>query len=173
MRALFRKRQNGERGVAFTELLITMPLLTITMLASVDIGRLIYFNQVATDLSREAANLVSRGATPQATFAATLLADEPLDLVADGGIVISQVRRRDVNDDTPWIFQQDKTGGLEEFASKVGAVNQAANIPYVESLEPGVTIMAVEIVHSFDPIFDLTGFGLALYPNVVYDAAFF
>ena len=67
MKLRMARRCDAERGVAFTELLITLPLLAVTMLACIDIGRLIYFNQVATDLSREAANLVSRGATPRVT----------------------------------------------------------------------------------------------------------
>jgi hypothetical protein len=36
-----------------------------------------------------------------------------------------------------------------------------------------VTLTVVELVHGFEPIFAVEAFGLDIYPEVLYDAAFF
>ncbi len=168
-----KSKSKGERGIAFAELVIVLPLLLVTMFAAFDVGRMIYFNQVLTDLTREAGNLVSRGATPNETFFATFAADDPLDLQNGGGIIISRVSRRDAINDQPWIFEQDRAGANTTYASHVGIVNGPANIPNVTELAPGVTIMAVEIVHGFNPVFAFSRLGLDIYPTEIYDAAYF
>jgi hypothetical protein len=55
----------------------------------------------------------------------------------------------------------------------VGLVNGPAHVPNVDALEPGVTVMAVELVHGFEPLFPIDAFGLDFFPEVLYEAAFF
>lgn len=162
-----------ERGAIMAELAIVFPLMLIVILATVDMGRLVYTNQMLTDLSREAGMLVSRGATFTQAFDATFTSDSPLDVRADGGVIISRVRRRDVDDSQPWVFTQERAGSLTSYGSKVGAVNGPATIPDVTSLDTGITIMVVEMIHPFDPIFGFAPLGLTFYPDTVYEAAYF
>lgn len=166
-------RRKAERGVALTELAIILPLMLIMMLASVDVGRLIYRDQVLTDLTRGAGNLVSRGSTPAEAFAATFAADKNLDLQNKGGIIITRVRRRNTNNAQPWVYEQDRAGANTTYTSKIGAVNGPANIPNVTSLAPGVTIMGVEIVNDYTPLFPFAELGLNFYPDTLYAAAYF
>ena len=168
--ARHRFARRSERGAVMAEMGLVLPLLLIVMLAGIDLGRLVYSNQILTDLTREAAMLVSRGATSNEAFTATFRADAPLDLQAHGGIIISRVRRKNVDDPTPWIFTQDRGGALAA-TSRVGVVGGAAVIPNVTSMAPGVTIMAVEILHPFDPVFGLEQLGVNMYPDLVYEAA--
>lgn len=155
------------------ELALVLPLLMVAIMATVDLGRLIYVRQVLTDLSRESGNLVSRGSTPQDAFMASASADEPLDIENEGTMIITTVRRRDHDDDRPWVFDQVSEGSLSEHSSRIGRMGGPANIPGVESLERGVTIMGVEIYHSFQPLFRLDAYGLNFYPEIVYDVSFF
>jgi Flp pilus assembly protein TadG len=166
------KRRRRDAGAVMAELGILLPVFMIIMLASIDLGRLVYTNQIMTDLTREAAMLVSRGAQAEAAFAATFRADAPLDIEATGGIIISRVRRKAPDDASPWVFAQEAAGGLSA-TSRVGVTGGPASIPNVESIPPGVTVMAVEILHPFDPVFSLQGLGVDIYPEVVYEAAYF
>jgi hypothetical protein len=154
------------------ELGVLLPVLLVMLLAIFDLGRLVYTNQIMTDLTREAAMMVSRGATSVAAFDATFRADEPLDVQATGGIIISRVRRKDADDAQPWVFTQERAGALTA-SSRIGEPGGPAEIPNVEQILPGITIMVVEILHPFDPIFTLQGLGVDIYPEMVYEAAYF
>jgi Flp pilus assembly protein TadG len=167
-----RLRGGRQAGAVMAEMGLVLPLLLIVMLAGIDLGRLVYSNQILTDLTREAAMLVSRGATSNEAFVATFRADAPLDVQADGGIIISRVRRKDANDASPWVFTQERGGALTS-TSRVGVVGGPAVIPNVTSIAPGVTIMAVEVLHPFAPVFNLAHLGVNMYPDVVYEAAYF
>jgi len=162
-----------ERGAATAELALLLPVLLTTLMAVVDFGRLVYCNQITTDLTREAANLVSRGSSVQSVWAATASADGPIQLDESGEMIISVVRRRSSTDGTPWIFEQTSNGPLTDVNSRVGRVNQKAKIPHITSLAAGVTVTAVEMYHSFEPIFVGGDTTLEIYPDVVYGAAFF
>jgi hypothetical protein len=166
-------RAHAQKGAVLAELGIFMPLLLIVMLATVDLGRLVYTNQTLADLSREAAMLVSRGGSSSAAFQATFMADDPFDLESDGGIIISRVRRRSTDDAQPWVFSQDRAGSFTAQSSHVGEPGGPADIPEITTLAPGVSITTVEVVLPFEPVFGLEGLGLDFYPAVVYDAAYF
>lgn len=164
---------NRERGVVLTEFTILLPVLLVIMMGLVDLGRVIYAHQIMTDLTREAASLVSRGASPAQAYFATSLDEGPIRVDENGGVIISTVIRRDLDDPTPWIVEQVKNGPLGTVASRVGTPGGPASIPNVDGMQPGVTMMAVEIVHRFEPVFGLAEFGLDFYPDVLYDVAFF
>lgn len=168
-----RHDRGTEGGAVMLELGVFLPLLFVVILATVDLGRLVYTNQMMADLSREAAMLVSRGASSDEAFAATFLSDAPLDVESEGGVIISRVRRRNIDDSQPWVFTQDRAGGLEAEESRVGMVGGPADIPDVDALGPGITIMTVEVLHGFTPVFGLEGLGLDFYPEVIYDASYF
>jgi hypothetical protein len=166
-----RRRQ---RGVALSELAIAMPLLLVMVLATVDFGRYIYSNQVANDLAREAGMLVSRGATYAQAFQATFDADAPLDVQRHGNIVISRIRRHDDTDASPWIVEQETAGVPSGYASRIGSVDGPAELSQIDALTGGVTLMAVEINHRFEPLFlPSTVFGVNIYPGDVYNVAIF
>jgi hypothetical protein len=149
-------------------------MLLIMALATVDFGRYIYCNQVANDLAREAGMLVSRGATYDEAFEATFNADGPLDVESHGNIVISRIRRHSDGDSNPWIVEQESTGEFTENLSRIGSVGGPAELPEIPSLGTGVTLMAVEINHRFEPLFlPMSVFGVSIYPDNVYNAAIF
>jgi hypothetical protein len=166
-------RRRVERGTALAEMTILLPLLMVMVLVGVDFGRLVYANQVIVDLTREAANLVSRGATAEDAFAGAFLAPSELDVFGKGGMIISEVQRKSAKDATPWVIRQERRGAMSSASSRVGQLNGKATIPNVTQLDVGLTIMAVEIMHPFDPVFHLESMGLNLYPKTLYDVAYF
>lgn len=168
-----RSSRRGQSGLAYTELLIVTPLLSAMLLGAIDLGRLIFFKQVMTNLTREAGSLVSRGSTAEQTITATELADDPLDIAANGLMIISRIQRHNLSDPTPWIIEQVQSGALAEYGSEVGVENDLAAIPGIDLLDEGVTITAVEIFHDYEPVFALDGLGLNFYPEVLYDVSWF
>ncbi|TFH21362.1 MAG: pilus assembly protein [Myxococcales bacterium] len=165
--------RNAQKGATLTELMILAPILVTTMLGSIDLGRLVFTRQVLTDLSREAANLVSRGATAQEALTATLLANQAFDLDSNGAIIISRVQRRSPTEARAWVVEQEIRGSAGGYSSHIGQLDGAADIPKMTTIEPGVTFTAVEIFIQFEPRFAFASLGLDLYPDVIYDAAFF
>jgi hypothetical protein len=168
-----RRSRSGERGVAISELAVGLPILLILAMAIVDFGRFIYCNQVVNDLVREAGMLVSRGATYEETFDATFRADGPLDVRASGLVVISRIRRQSPGNATPWIVDQEQSGALSGISSRLGSRGGPAALPEIKTLEPGVTLMAVEISHAYAPLFPITLLGLNFYPDRIYNLALF
>lgn len=164
-------RRKRERGTALSETVVLLPLLLLLVIVCVDFGRMVYTSQVLIDLTREAANLVSRGSTTTETFTAILSTSREYDIVGKGGMIISQVERRSATDPTPWVMSQDRRGSLG--GSRVGSVNGPAKVPNVKQLEVGITVFAVEVEYPFTPIFKTGWLGLNPYPTSIYDAAYF
>jgi Flp pilus assembly protein TadG len=166
-------KRGSQKGTALAELAVLLPVVITTLLAVIDFGRLVYCYQVATDLTREAANLVSRGTPTTDAWNAAASADGPIQLDEDGEMIISVIRRKSTADSTPWIFEQTSNGPLLSVKSQVGILNQKAKIPHITSIGAGVTVTAVEIYHGFEPIFASGDLALTMYPEFVYGAAFF
>ena len=162
-----------QRGSSLAELAILLPVILAVLLGVIDFGRLVYAHQALGDLSREAANLVSRGATVEASFAAAAAGDGPVRVSEHGAMIISTIRRRSLDDPTPWIFDQYAGGPRTWLESRVGVSGGAARVPYLDELDVGVTVFAVELFHDFAPLFPAAALGLNFYPETVYEAAFF
>ena len=167
-----RSGRNLQRGVAMAEFAIALPVLLLLVMATVDFGRYVYNMQIVNDLAREGAMLVSRGATYDQTFTATFGADAPLDIENYGAIIVSRIRRQSAGNPQPWIFDQQSAGAVIG-ASRIGVEGGPANLPDIDELETGVTMMAVEVSHQFVPLFPIDALGLDVYEDGVYNAAIF
>ena len=166
-------RRDHERGASLAELAVILPVILVLLLGIIDMGRVFYAHQVLSDLSREAANLVSRGSTVDMAFAAASLDEGPVSITDHGVMIVSTIRRRSADDATPWVVDQARRGIASPSASRVGAPGGAAHVPNVSALDSGITIIAVELMHGFEPLFPVERFGLEFYPEIVYEAAFF
>jgi len=165
--------RDRQRGASLAELAVILPVVLVFLLGIVDMGRMFYARQVLNDLSREAANLVSRGSTVEAAFAAASFDEGPVSVAEHGAMIVSTIRRRSNDDATPWIVDQQRRGAVTSAASRVGDQGQVAKVPNITELEPGVTLIAVELMHGFEPLFSIDRLGLDVYPEIVYEAAFF
>jgi Flp pilus assembly protein TadG len=168
-----RSARRRQKGVAFLEFALIVPFLAYLMLAGIDVGRLLTLRQQMTDLSREAANLVSRGSSADDAFATTQHAGGPFAQAAQGKIIVSRISRRSANDATPIVAEQETSGTLPSASSRVGTTGGPATLPGVTALDPGVMLTSVELIHSFQPLFPLTPVGRVVFPSQVYDVAVF
>ena len=163
----------SQRGVVLTEFVLLLPVLLIIMMGLYDLGRVIYTHQVMTDVTREAANLVSRGSSINQAYFAAGADVGPIDIEKHGGMIFTTVQRRSTDDATPWVFDQQRKGPRGIVASRIGKPGGKAEIPNLDAIAPGVTLMVVELVHGFEPIFASEDFGFDFYPENLYDVAFF
>ncbi|WLI87756.1 TadE/TadG family type IV pilus assembly protein [Massilia sp. R2A-15] len=173
------------RGSAAVEFAILLPLLLLLALALVDIGRAIQVNLVLINLSREGANVASRGnqlnsASSQALMNALASTTPPLRMQTRGMIYISKIMGHMQNGAVRnVILEQYRWEGNSSFAPpstvwNCGAWsnNQCSEIPpnpdnaATASAMPGLladgeVIYAVETFYNFDMLFSNwnVGFG--------------
>jgi hypothetical protein len=165
-------RCSDQRGIAVTEFALLFPLLVAMVMALVDVSRMVYTQQRLNDLSRETANLVSRGTSIDSAINSVLHTSEVFDLDENSLVIVSRVRRRAADDPTPWVSFQT-AAGISVYRSRVGDVGSIAKIPGVASLPQGVTVTTVELVQDFDPLFPAVDLGLDFYPEQIYQAAYY
>jgi Flp pilus assembly protein TadG len=164
-RSLWRCR----RGQGLTELALSVPLLMILALGMIEVNRAIETNHVISTLTREGANVASRGSTLDETVAATRTGQQATGLGTVGGVVASEIV---VTNGIPRIVAQATSAGLT-MASQVGMPDSVA-VPYqATGLTEGRSYFVVEM---FLPYQSMTGFDKlmpGLTPQVLYDRTLF
>lgn len=167
------RRRHGARGTALMETAIILPFLLTLIMAVTDFGRLISLRQDMSDAARDAANIVSRGGVPQDGITSVTVAGSRFaPPTSDGVVIVSTITAHTSNDSTPWVIDQESTGGLSA-TSRIGSMNAKATVPGFTTLTSGMTLTVVELYHAFTPAFPLKGFGLNIYPAQVYELAVF
>jgi hypothetical protein len=164
------RRRERQRGVALIELGIALTFVVMLLLALADVARLLTLRQELSDVCREAGNLVSRGGTMSDAITMTNEAIATFGDPTDSGIVVSRVQRRSAGDSTPWIVEQ-VTDGTHGGDGTIGVLDGPASLPAIASLADGVTIMVVEVIHGFRPVFGPAG--QRFYPTRVRELAVF
>jgi Flp pilus assembly protein TadG len=164
-RALWRCR----RGQGLIELAVTMPLLMLIALGMIEVNRAIETNHVLSTLTREAANLASRGSTLAEAVDATRANQAATGLGSVGGVVASRIQ---ISGGLPRIVSQVSSAGYG-YSSMVGLPDSVAQ-PYVTAdLTEGRAYYVVEI---FLPYSSVTGFDRLMpgtIPSVLYDRTLF
>jgi Flp pilus assembly protein TadG len=161
------------RGVAVVEFALVLPLLLVMLFGVLELGRIVFIRQIMINVSREAANLASRGTPLQDAIAAVQASATPLDLETDGYVILSEVRR-DANGNA-FIYQQ-RAAGDDTQASRVGSgAGSAASLPPTPIALPpdGLSLFAAEVFYRADPITPLTSLIGATFEDSYYDVAFF
>lgn len=180
-------------GIAALELAFILPILCMMIFAIVDIGRLVDARLVVTNLSREGANLASRGIDPnpaannQLPDILTYLADSssPLNMARSGKICITTITAgTSAKSPDPTITSQVSTGGLS-VASAISAnatdlgLTGAMYNHLVFNTENQVAdilgVSVVEVFYDYTPITPLANFvpGLLATGDIVGSTAIF
>ncbi|UCH84715.1 MAG: pilus assembly protein [Candidatus Latescibacterota bacterium] len=138
----------NQRGNAFIEFTVLLPLLLLLLVGLVDLCMLLDEQLTLVHLGREAASVFSRGAGFEETFAAITNADGALQLDGDAGRIILTRIALD-NRGRPVITAQRSIGSLTR-PSRVGtlpagAATAPATIPNGRDLHPGMSIAVVEL----------------------------
>lgn len=160
-------------GLAVVEFAMILPMLLVILFGVIDFGRAVLVRQVMINISREAANLASRGTDLNDVVNAIQLSSAPLSLVNNGYLVITEVER-DINGNTS-ITDQIEAGG-QPGNSRVGSgVGNAATLPVTDTPIPlpGQNMFVAEVFYRSPPITPLGQLVNITLGEVYYDAAFF
>jgi Flp pilus assembly protein TadG len=167
-----KRNRAHESGQAMLEFAIIASLIITLVFALIDFGRAFNSLQVMIGLSRQGSNLASRGDTLTASAAAVVSGDAPLDLTANGEVIVTSVTN---NSGSNLITGQTSQGGISQ-TSKVGTgVGAVATVPasVVAMLQPGKTVYITEVFYSFQPITPIGSLLGVVMPSTLYEAAYF
>jgi Flp pilus assembly protein TadG len=144
---------SGERGQALIELAITLLLLVVLMMGVYDYSRAIHAQSIITNMSREAANLVSRANVNLSGTEATDVQNimdligktaQPLDMVNQGMMYVYKVER--VNGQyttTPYSWTRSVLSSKPSASNSLGGA----------TLLDGQTAYGVEVYYQYRSIF--------------------
>ena len=163
------------------ELTLVVVVLLVLMFGLIDFGRAIYMQQVITNLTREGANLASRGPGDTRTeiisnaVAAVIASASPLSITTNGVVIITAVTNNARG--SFFINEQQKKGALTD-NSKVGTrVGGTATLPPTSPFPPlsqsNHTVYVAEIYYKYTPITPIGKFLKITLPTRLYDAAYF
>jgi len=142
-------------GQSVVEFALILPIVLGLFVGMAELGLFLYRQVSLTHLSREAAAVLSRGATFDATFEALAAADGSLDLDGPKGrIILTEIRR--VGEGTPIIVHQEARGGLGR-SSVFGSLQpnhpeSPATVPNGMTLPPGMSLWGVEVFSKQEPL---------------------
>lgn len=170
-RLTYRARQ---RGIALVEFALIAPVLILLMLGIFDYSRAIQANNILINMSREAGNLVARTtANPQYIMTAVADTADPLDMAAQGSLVITRLSgradgRADVVEQYRWTGGTNKQsriwsgcGTWVSGACTLPSPRPAVTLPVV--LSTGEMVYAVESYYRYDALF---GFAMPVDPDM-------
>ena len=173
-RTCFIRVSRDQSGHALVEFSFVVLILAVLIFALIDFSRAISTRQVLTNLSREAANLASRGTSLSNTLVAVKASAQPLDIDQKGYVILSVVHRDNASNATVTV---QLTGGGVPSASRVATagVGRPPTLPPTPELlpQPNRTLHVAEVFYRFAPVTPVGQLlGLVL-PTTQYDVAYF
>ncbi len=156
---------------ALIEFVFVVFMMVALLFGLIDFGRAIYEKEVLTNLSREGANLASRGASLSNTVAAVMAGAGTLNFTNNGLIIVSSVFN---SNNTYYVTAQVSQGGLA-VKSKVGSAGGKATMPAAAIPIPqsNQTVYVTEVFYQFKSITPIGTILNVAMTNQLYDAAYF
>ncbi len=161
-----------QSGQAMLEFAIIASLIITLAFAVVDFGRAFNQLQVMIGLTQQGSNLASRGTPLVDSATAVVNGDAPLDLNANGEVVVTAVTK---NAQGNVITGQVIKGGVTR-ASKVGqGVGTIATLPAAAAamLQAGQTIYITEVFYNYQAITPMAKLVKIVMPSTLYQVAYF
>jgi Flp pilus assembly protein TadG len=163
------QKVNGRSGQALIEFALVAVMLLLVLFGVIDFSRIILDRLVMINVSREGANLISRGTDMTNALNALVTSAYPLNINSNGYIILSSVYN---NSGVLKITSQKTTGG-KPAVSHVGSTNTTVTLPNPNLPLPNQTLYVAEVFYTFTPVTPLGALlGITL-PMTNYDAAFF
>lgn len=165
------KPRRSRSGGALVELAMVAVVLLLLLYGMIDFGRALLARHAITSLSREAANLESRGTTLGDTLEATLQSSGPLDLAHHGFVILTAVARDSRGNLT--ITAQQSAGGRPA-RSRIGTIGGGPiQLPNDGVPLRGQTLYVAEVFVDFAPVTPVGSWIGTRFPSSLYDVAFF
>lgn len=166
-------RRRRESGQALVEFVFAGLFMLLLVFGLIDFGRALMMRQILVAVSREGANLASRGTSLDDTITAVNISAQPLNLQANGYVIVTAVYRQP--NGALRVADQRKAGGLPH-ASRVGnTIGGPATLPATSAEVPprGRTLYVVEVTHRYTPITPLGQLLGSVLPTQLTDVAYF
>jgi hypothetical protein len=168
-----RHDRGRQRGIAVVEMALILPIMLVMLFGIIEFGRIVLIRQVMINVSREAANLASRGTPLDEAILAVQMSSSPLDLGADGYVILTEVVRDGAGAAR---VRRQTASGAHPGGSRVGGVlGGLANLPATPTPIPpadGSLFVAEVFYHAetITPLGDLVG---TFVNETFYDSAYF
>jgi Flp pilus assembly protein TadG len=167
-------KSNSQSGQALVEFGISSAMLLTLLFGLIDFSRAIYTRQIMVNLSREAANLASRGTSLSNTFDAVRTSALPLEIDTKGFVILSVIYR---NSNSVAVVTNQLTGGGLQTGSRVAA-GGVGTAPVLPATNPALPIpkqmlYVAEIYYGFTPVTPVGRLLNLVLPSKLYDVAYF
>lgn len=143
-------------------------LLILLAFGAVEFGNLMAVKHELTSISREGANIASRGVDADSALTIVLVNGSSLDLGSRGGAIVSLM---EVEDGVVRIQTQRATDGVAGM-SRLGAEGDVADLEDPGFLE-GQDLVAMEIIHDYRRLTPLGAFVEGLDMDTIYTRSIF
>ena len=163
------RRLRGEKGQALVEAAIVLPLLLLILLGLIESGNGLAIKHKMAVLSREGANIASRGSSLQETLDVVMNGGDEIQLSGNGGAIISRIV---VTAGTPVVMNQLAYSGFEG-RSRLGLPDSTAVALETVPLTEGQILYAVEILFEYKPLTPVGSIVPKVFADEVYERAIF
>lgn len=158
-----------DRGQGLVELMLTLPVLLTVMFGVLELGTLLDVSHSMTSLTREGANMASRGAAIDSVLRITTMNGRSIGLTDAGGAIVSEI---EIQGGVPIILDQVASGGYTG-ASRLGVLGSPATPLVGTGLLGGKLYYAVEVFAPYRPFTPLDRLVAAIVPDTLYDRTVF
>jgi hypothetical protein len=168
----FRRPRGGrrfDRGQGLVEVTLTRPVLLTVTFGILELGTLLDISHSISGLSREGANMASRGAVLDSVVMVTTLNGRTIGLQDGGGVIASEV---EVQGGVPIVIDQFATSGYTSL-SRVGDLGSPASALTGQGLHDGRRYYIVEVFAPYQPFTPLEALVESLVPDTLYDRTVF
>ena len=156
-----------ERGQSLVEIAISLPFLLLVFMGMVELTHAYDMVHGMGTLSREAANIASRGATLTEAQGVVLTNGSELGIGSRGGVVVSRI---EFGGGTPRVAEQLVSSG---YASRLGARNERVGALRSAGYSVDTEVYAVEVFLEYRPITPIGNWLEGAIPDVLYQRAVF
>lgn len=167
--ALARRLGRDDGGQELVELAFVLPVLLIVLLGILEFGHMLDSRHTLSVLSREGANIASRGAPLQDALDVTMQNGGDISLGSLGGGVVSRVQ---IQDETPRVMDQVASTGYETM-SRLGPEGQPATSVASLQLPNGKSVYVVELFYDYQDLTPLGNFLRGVVADTMYDRAIY
>ncbi len=174
-------RKSHEKGQAYIELVVVLPLLIFLLMGLFDYSRAVHAKSVITNMSREAANLIARANMNLSGDEAKDFQDvldligktaQPLDMVHQGMMYISKIEFANNANKITRTLSWNRSTLSPTPSSKINISGQYPTVPAQNlgglTLSSGKTTYVVEVFYKYESLFPANAFSPTLYSISIY-----
>ena len=168
-RRLLRALRDDTRGQDMVELVLTLPVLLVVAFGILELGSLLDVQHSLSGLTREGANIASRGASLDSVVQVTVSNGGSWSLGTAGSVIASRI---DVQGGAPRVTSQREAGSLGA-ASRRGRNGQIATPLMGQGLLDGTSYYVVEVFLPYQPFTPLRNLVSSVVADTLYDRTLF